>query len=160
MWPRRGRRAGEGRLDRPEQPRERVGLGRGQVGEERREGFAERGLGRAQRPFPGGREHEGLAAPVVGEPAAPDEPGGLEPGEELRDRRGGHGRTACELGPDDLALADGAEGEELRDRERRLVRGEQPLDPAADERSRARQRIRRLEPASTRVWHQLRVVNG
>ena len=70
--------------------------------------------------------------------------GVFERREQLRDRGRRDGRAAGELGADHLTLTDGLEGEVLGDGQRRLVRGQQPLDPAADQRRRPHESLRSL----------------
>jgi hypothetical protein len=127
-----------------EQAGEGVSLGWREVGEQAGEPFAECCLSRAQRPLPVLGQGERLAAAVVLEPLSGQQSGFFESREELRDGGRGDGGAAGELGADDLALADRLQREILGDGERRLVRGEQALDPAADQRRRADERLRRL----------------
>ncbi len=85
-----------------------------------------------------------MAAAVVVETVAGEHAGVFERGEKLRDRCGRDGGAAGELGADDLAVGDRLQRQVLRDGERWLVRGEQPFDPAAHQRRRAHERLRRL----------------
>jgi hypothetical protein len=56
-----------------------------------------------------------------------------QPGHELRDGRPGYASAPCELRTGHSLLCDRAQREELRDGQRWLVPGEQPLDPTVDE---------------------------
>lgn len=99
-------------------------------------------------------EGEWLSAAVVSETVAAEHAGVFERGEELRDRGWRDGGTACELGADDLAVVDRLQRQVLGDGEGWLVGGEEPFDPAADERRRANERLRRLPAVGmmTRPW--------
>jgi hypothetical protein len=88
-----------------------------------------------------------LAAAVVVSAATCQESALFEGGEELRDGRRGNRGAAGELGADDLSLADRLQGEVLSDRQRRIVRGQQPLYPTAHERRRPDERLCRLAAA-------------
>jgi hypothetical protein len=90
---------------------------------------------------------ERLAAAVVLEASACEEAVLFQPGEELRDGGRRDGGTPGQLGTYDLSFLDRLQRQVLHDRERRVVRGEQALDPAADERRRPRERLRRLTAA-------------
>jgi hypothetical protein len=56
-----------------------------------------------------------------------------QPRHQLRDGGPGYASAARELRTGHPFLGDRAQREELGDRQRRLVPGEQPLDPTADE---------------------------
>ena len=88
--------------------------------------------------------HERLSPPVISRAVAAHHPGLLERREELGDGRGRDGGTAGELGPHDLSIGDRLQRQVLRNGERRVVRSEQALDPAAHERRRPDERLRRL----------------
>src|SRR6185437_16185570 len=61
--PPRRERAGERRLDAGQEAGEGLGLGPGEIGEQRAEPVAQQGLGRAEGARSGGRERERLAPP-------------------------------------------------------------------------------------------------
>ena len=94
-------------------------------------------------------EGEWLPAAIVLEAAAREQAVFFEGGEQLRDCRGRDGGTAGELGSEDLSLGDRLQRQVLRDGERRIVRREQPIDPAADEWRRAYERLRCLTAADS-----------
>lgn len=124
-----------------EQSGESVGLGRRDLGDEPGEPFAQRGLGGAKGRAAFLREGDGLSAPIIIQTAPGEHARVLECGEELGDRRRGDGRATGEPGADDLAVGDRLQGQVLGNREGRVVCGEQSLDPAADQRRRANQRL-------------------
>jgi hypothetical protein len=70
-------------LEAVEESRERVGLGRRQVGKQSGEPHPQRGLRRAQRPRAAIGEGQRLAAAVVAEPVAGEHAGIFQRGEEL-----------------------------------------------------------------------------
>lgn len=81
-----------------------------------------------------GGQGEGLATAVVGEAPTGQEAGAFERAKYLRNGGWGNGGSAGKVGADDLPVAHRLEGQVLRDRQCRLVRGEEALDPAAYER--------------------------
>jgi len=97
-------------------------------------------------------EGERLASAILGEALAAEQAGVLERCEQLRDGGGRDSGAPGELGTDDLTLADGLQCEVLGDGQWRLVSGKQPLDPAADQRRRANERVRRLAGAGVVGW--------
>ena len=141
---RRRCRSREGRLDVAEQPGERVDFGARQVFEQGRETILEEKPDRREaRPARFGQLKR--LAPSVARQALPlEQAPRLETADELGDRGRGDGRAPGQVGPEHVAGADGLEHEVLRDGERRGMGGEQPLDPAAHERRRARERRRRI----------------
>ena len=92
---------------------------------------------------------------VVLEAVAGQHAGVLERGEHLGYRRRRDGRATCELGADDLSVRYRLHGQILSDRERRVVRSEHALDPAADERGGTSEPLRRLASRGmvTGAWH-------
>jgi hypothetical protein len=152
--PRRRRLAAEQLLEPQQRAREGVRLGGRKILEKRRELLADRTPRRGQRHHTIGGERELLATAVRGGAEPLDEAGLLERGEQLGDRRGRDGGATGELRADHLALGDRLECQELTRRERRLVRGQQPLDPARGERRHATERVGRLFTTLVRMrWH-------
>ena len=92
-------------------------------------------------------EGKRLPAAVVRQPGAGQQAAVYERREQLRDGRRGDRRAAGKLGTDDLSLGDRLQRQILGDRQRWIVRGEQTLDPAADEWRSAGERLRRLAAA-------------
>ena len=123
-----------------------------QVVEQGREPVAQQLLRRTQCLLADGRQRDGLTSPVIDAAFAPDEAARLEPGQQLRDGRGRDGGAPCELGADDVALVDRLEREVLRDASAAACGRKQPLDPAADERHGAGERIRGVTAARAMAW--------
>ena len=67
----------------------------------------------------------------------------------------GRARRLCALPADHLSVGDRLQRQILGDRERRVVRSEHTLDPAADERCSANELLRRVTSAGrvARAWH-------
>ena len=133
--PRRRRLAAQQLLEPAQRAGEGFRLDGRKARKERREARANRVPRRAQRGLARGCEGELLPPAVGGRPDPRDEPRALEGADQLGDRRRRDGGAARQVGADHLALGDCLEGQELAARERRLLRGEQPLHPAGRERS-------------------------
>ena len=112
-------------------------------------------LRRAEGGPTGHGQDERLATAIVLQPAALEQARTLEPDEQLRDRRGRDGSPPREIGAGDVAFVHCSEREVLHDGERRLVRREQTLDPAAHEWRGARERFRDplIAPVPTSARH-------
>jgi hypothetical protein len=113
-----------------EEAGEGVGLRPWKVGEERADTVPQQFLGGAVGAFASAGERERLAPAVAGRGPPFDEPGLHERGDQLRDGGTGYARAAGKLSARHLSAGDRAEREVLRDRQRRLVRGEKTLDPS------------------------------
>jgi|RhiMethySRZTD1v2_1073278.scaffolds.fasta_scaffold257729_2 hypothetical protein len=129
----RRRRARQRRLDHRERLRERIDLGRGKAVDELPHALGEHRLTRAQRPLPVGREHEPLAAAVVGLGTTLDQSFVFQCVYELRGGGSGHARSAGEIGDRRGLLRDRPQREVLRCGQRRLVAAQEALDPPRGE---------------------------
>jgi len=140
---RRGR-AGQQALDLGEGPGERVRLRLGNPSEELSDLRAEAALDRRERsaPLGGQGELEPAAIRPSGRPLHEAVP--LEVGHQLGDGRSRDGRPPGEVGRGDRAVCDRPQREELRDRQRRAVGGEQPLDPSRGQGGGCDERVREV----------------
>jgi hypothetical protein len=148
--PGRRRLAAEQLLEANQRPGDGVRVAWRQGREQRRQAFADRVPGRAQRLLSHLRECELLAAPVRRGTEPADQTGLLQGCDELGDRGGRDSGAPGQLRADHLTLGDRLQREELARRERRLVRRERALDPAGGERGDAPEGGSGL--GSTRVW--------
>src|SRR5437867_2290493 len=105
-----------------------------------------------QRPLPLLGEGERLAAAVARVALALEQSYVHERCEQLRDGGRRNSGAPGELGTDDLALADRLQREVLGDGQRWFVPSKQPLDPAANQRRRPNERLRRLLAVVSVSW--------
>jgi hypothetical protein len=112
-----------------QRPRECVGLGPREVLEERAELFGQQRVGARERPLAGTRERQREPAAVLRAELTLDEARVLERRQQLRDRRAGDAGAPRELRAGYALALDRPQGEVLRDGQRRIALGEQPLYP-------------------------------
>ena len=139
--PPRRRRAREHALDVHEPTRQPVRLRARDARDELGDARAQQTGGRVEHLPAARRELESEPAAVVLGRSALDQAVSLEAGDELGDGRARDAGPLRELDRGQRPRRDRPQGEELRDRQRRVVRGEQALDPARRERRGGDERV-------------------
>ena len=134
-------------------PCQRVGFGHRQILQQHREPVGEQAPSRSQRPLSARGEGQCLPPPVVRGGSTLEQPGPGQPGDQLRDRGLRHAGPPCELHSEHRLVVDRAKGEVLRNGKRRIVRGEEPLDPAGRQWRNPDQRIGGVDIRSWRWRH-------
>ena len=99
------------------------------------------------------RERQRVAATILDQLVTLEQAAINEAGEQLRDRRAGHAGAPRELRARYPFRGDRTERQELCNRQRRVVAGEQPLNPAADERRDSDERLGSLRLGAARRRH-------
>jgi len=147
-WWRPGRRWPAGRwgpcercFDVGQCAREGVGLWARNLVEQSGEPITQERLRGGERPHACPGQRERLAPPVLGELSALKQSGVGEAGQQLRHGWPGHARALGQLRRGHAFAGDRAQREELSHRQRRFVAGEEPVNPAADERGDREQRL-------------------
>ena len=128
-------------LDPRQHARERVDLRSRQIPDQRREPPGQQRLGAAQHRLPLRGQQKLLTSAIpVGCPPV-EQARVAQSVEELRDGRTRHTGASRELVDRNLFARDRAQRQILRGRQRRLVTGQQPLDPTRDQRRDGHQRL-------------------
>jgi hypothetical protein len=158
-WPAGRGGARQRRLDLRQRSRERVDLRSGQIPDERRKALGQQRLSAGQRlATPRGQGVFLAAAVLLGGPPV-KEPSVRQCGHQLRSGGAGHSGAACQLVDRYLLAGDRAQRQVLRRGQRRVVRGQQPLDPPCRQRRDRHQRLGGLGLGVTGSGHQLHGLN-